>query len=211
MVSIPNGMEFYLAQKVFFIYRVFVSIPNGMEFYRNNLPKIRLHDSFNSQRDGILPRYDLLYERWALVSIPNGMEFYSISYFYLLFNIQCFNSQRDGILQGTFWWMSALASVSIPNGMEFYQIRAHAELILLCFNSQRDGILPVGSCVNKCEDITFQFPTGWNSTTNINGLKFNSSEFQFPTGWNSTLLKTKTDTESGCFNSQRDGILQFEG
>ena len=76
LVSIPNGMEFYLAGKSFFdtdenlfqfptgwnstlrwfwdIAAAFVSIPNGMEFYLKLL----------------LPFQPLM------VSIPNGMEFY---------------------------------------------------------------------------------------------------------------------------------------
>ena len=36
-------------------------------------------------------------------------------------------------------------------------------------------------------------------------------EFQFPTGWNSTLTLNIILKSSGCFNSQRDGILHKFG
>ena len=76
----------------------------------------------------------------------------------------------------------------------------------------------------------FQFPTGWNSTENLEGnlpssfscfnsqrdgiLQFRDyrvffcfSLFQFPTGWNSTQCLSKKKQLMDSFNSQRDGIL----
>ena len=97
-----------------------------------------------------------------------------------------FNSQRDGILR-------------LQTAVEVAQIWG--------FNSQRDGILRRGKIL-VYQPLTFQFPTGWNSTFCIWSWKcrfrcFNSQRdgillkngvdyytldkrFQFPTGWNST-------------------------
>ena len=76
-----------------------VSIPNGMEFYLSEVEKeFYLSDSFNSQRDGILPR-----------AIPAAEAL-----------IARFNSQRDGILPYIKIFIWSLKIVSIPNGMEFY-------------------------------------------------------------------------------------------
>ena len=141
-----------------------VSIPNGMEFYV--LGALRCYSMsfcFNSQRDGILldlgsdideliafqfptgwnsteipvedrcyittfqfptgwnstkRRADVLPERG--VSIPNGMEFYEMrinSHWRITLR---FNSQRDGILPFCFGFFGFAILVSIPNGMEFY-------------------------------------------------------------------------------------------
>jgi len=56
LVSIPNGMEFYLSfpHQVLAFYSV--SIPNGMEFYPTIFSISSSKRSFNSQRDGILPK-----------------------------------------------------------------------------------------------------------------------------------------------------------
>ena|GEM_PF-2189807 len=75
-VSIPNGMEFYVATSAFYvdiylfqfptgwnstsgakIYMLVsaVLIPNGMEFYKNENYFGDYKSCFNSQRDGILP------------------------------------------------------------------------------------------------------------------------------------------------------------
>ena len=54
--------------------------------------------SFNSQRDGILPKRQHQQARCEEVSIPNGMEFYPISQIRRSHGSYCFNSQRDGIL-----------------------------------------------------------------------------------------------------------------
>ena len=54
-----------------------VSIPNGMEFYLDLLASTHTRIwSFNSQRDGILPLASSTGETKFWVSIPNGMEFY---------------------------------------------------------------------------------------------------------------------------------------
>ena len=53
-VSIPNGMEFYIALLENWMNTLLVSIPNGMEFYAAAIPVIAATARFNSQRDGIL-------------------------------------------------------------------------------------------------------------------------------------------------------------
>ena len=79
--------------------RLYVSIPNGMEFYLAFLFLFYLLcRSFNSQRDGILQRHKAPRLDQKIVSIPNGMEFY-ISESSRYIQPDCsFNSQRDGIL-----------------------------------------------------------------------------------------------------------------
>ena len=143
------------------------------------------------------------------VSIPNGMEFYPVpNYKYHNF-FPSFNSQRDGILQNILFINHPLANVSIPNGMEFYLEAIIKNQPAFCFNSQRDGILLPASADSNQNIITFQFPTGWNSTcfrgyyhkfkrvSIPNGMEFYfdsryavllQKAFQFPTGWNSTLI-----------------------
>ncbi len=162
-----------------------VSIPNGMEFYSFGLPSMSEINSFNSQRDGILPSTWLLSSLSPFVSIPNGMEFYVFSPNSLILDA-CFNSQRDGILralkrqeiplspkfQFPTGWNSTryfvasrvrTSSVSIPNGMEFY-------LYSLLISDKSCVSIPNGMefyQINKfCFSgrIEFQFPTGWNST-----------------------------------------------
>ena len=120
-----------------------------------------------------------------------------------------FNSQRDGILLRAKRNTRHLSIVSIPNGMEFYiDIVSLLLLSTLCFNSQRDGILQVFQYIRTFEP-QFQFPTGWNSTENmeISDIK--------PSGFNSQrdgilprFLAIK-DISKNCFNSQRDGILPW--
>ena len=99
--------------------------------------------SFNSQRDGILPKafsgntfliipfqfptgwnstrnWSILWNRKRIVSIPNGMEFYAPKRIEAAAHF-CFNSQRDGILRYV-----SMVKFADDEG----------------FNSQRDGILP---------------------------------------------------------------------
>ena len=141
--SIPNGMEFYFTLPTPPQPMMAVSIPNGMEFYvarpclihrglqglnsqRDGIllyvayPAPAYDGSFNSQRDGILPRADNALHRANAVSIPNGMEFYIFIFYPLSFSYVSFNSQRDRIL------LSPSPSASSYTD---------------CFNSQRDGIL----------------------------------------------------------------------
>ena len=55
----------------------------------------------------------------------------------------------------------------------------------------------------------FQFPMGWNSTIVEHCQYTQIEKFQFPTGWNSTgKISSWNAYAYGCFNSQRDGILQ---
>ena len=48
-------MEFYKQAFYYRCRKAPVSIPNGMEFYENIAGENLIYDSFNSQRDGILP------------------------------------------------------------------------------------------------------------------------------------------------------------
>ena len=57
IVSIPNGMEFYPAQRAF---------------------ALSLVNCFNSQRDGILLLFLRSNRSYIVVSIPNGIEFYYV-------------------------------------------------------------------------------------------------------------------------------------
>jgi len=98
--------------------------------------------------------------------------------------------------------------VSIPNGMEFYVTTGLKTYKNMCFNSQRDGILLSADRSLSFRYLTFQFPTGWNSTLSSLILCLSIHSFQFPTGWNSTLSPIKMATQYACFNSQRDGILR---
>ena len=121
LVSIPNGMEFYVDIFLYF-FNLFsfqfptgwnstlqnsitkfveeVSIPNGMEFSTAAVQmRLKNAQSFNSQRDGILPLIASCWNFYRSVSIPNGMEFYRQ------------NADRKRLFR----------YVSIPNGMEFYK------------------------------------------------------------------------------------------
>ncbi len=76
-VSIPNGMEFYLAA----------------ELVRDGAKLFQFPTGWNStQMRGLVPN------RCAKVSIPNGMEFYPRLSLNSLVTLRRFNSQRDGIL-----------------------------------------------------------------------------------------------------------------
>ena len=71
-----------------------------------------------------------------------------------------FNSQRDGILRISLLLKNILPPiVSIPNGMEFY----------------------CGRLVHEYVKDTFQFPTGWNSTSSFLPL-FNPFIVSIPNG-----------------------------
>ena len=124
MVSIPNGMEFYVVIVFFAVIKQgFNSQRDGiLLFFRFCGPAC--HSSFNSQRDGILRFISSVSSTFDLVSIPNGMEFYarahSIASSAFMFQFPTgwnstlskvsiwissatsFNSQRDGILQHEF-------------------------------------------------------------------------------------------------------------
>ena len=103
----------------------------------------RVSARFNSQRDGILPR--------SRSSTKLALA--------------CFNSQRDGILPQSSAHLWLARSVSIPNGMEFYIPNPiNLSKLQVGFNSQRDGILRFRTISLPCPLVTFQFPTGWNST-----------------------------------------------
>ena len=70
-------MEFYESGGNYTDTLKLVSIPNGMEFYVSLSKTSGAAQSFNSQRDGIL-LFQEVFIRWGyVVSIPNGMEFYA--------------------------------------------------------------------------------------------------------------------------------------
>ena len=227
-----------------------VSIPNGMEFYLARRPYLCLPCQFQFPTGWNSTRSCNTHSLCKGVSIPNGMEFYALSGI-SSFCIVCFNSQRDGILLRNCKRHRKKWCVSIPNGMEFYRtpgnkrhkaqqrFKSQLDGILLfldiqrlcnnCFNSQRDGILPSKKrcktarrkCFNSQRDgilrqsfdftsyrQKFQFPTGWNSTLAGFVLRKVVFRFQFPTGWNSTRAGwVYVYAHRRGFNSQRDGIL----
>ena len=138
-VSIPNGMEFYARLSIRSVPSLRVSIPNGMEFYSrhllsepgsnaqfqfptgwNSTERLRSSpaqiESFNSQRDGILPPSPICRTLPRRVSIPNGMEFYrflSVPSFSLY---NRFNSQRDGILLFKATQLAQTTKFQFPTG-----------------------------------------------------------------------------------------------
>ena len=163
-----------------------VSIPNGMEFYQNfaasrsRIERFQFPTGWNSTL------------RWSQrtraysVSIPNGMEFYL----------------RKHTLE------SDISMVSIPNGMEFYALlpRSHQE--------QRHVSIPNGmefylNSEDRNLDFSVSIPNGMEFYVRFSEVYDGIRLFQFPTGWNSTLGFETYQGHTSCFNSQRDGILQW--
>ena len=107
-----------------------VSIPNGMEFYIEKIKAETEIASFNSQRDGILPVNLAVCYLSRSVSIPNGMEFYLIS---SLLGVISSRFQFPTGWNSTLCDFGAfvLCDVSIPNGMEFYQRCEYIEILHL--------------------------------------------------------------------------------
>ena len=100
--------------------KIIVLIPNGMEFYNIiTTQKYITANSFNSQRDGILPDGRVISILQKLFQFPTGWNSTTNKYVNALTTI-CFNSQRDGILRYMFLVGWYITFVSIPNGMEFY-------------------------------------------------------------------------------------------
>ena len=99
------------------------------------------------------------------VSIPNGMEFYLKAA--LKYSIGgSFNSQRDGILHGSIKILGySLSFNSQRDGILLGWVWS-CHLRASSFNSQRDGILPKYQGFSA-RALSFQFPTGWNSTARI--------------------------------------------
>ena len=100
--------------------------------------------SFNSQRDGILPKLGGGSTRASGVSIPNGMEFYVASFQLIS------KSLKVSIPNGMEFYalcrrIDRSLYVSIPNGMEFYPRVDNTDKATEGFNSQRDGILPIAT------------------------------------------------------------------
>ena len=68
-------MEFYAKPKRLSLTPISVSIPNGMEFYLALHIPLRRSWSFNSQRDEILLRYASGKRDEFAISIPNGIDY----------------------------------------------------------------------------------------------------------------------------------------
>ena len=156
-----------------------------MEFYQTSSSLAAQAARFNSQRDGILRWQRSRTKQKSKVSIPNGMEFYSLIVA-PVDRCASFNSQRDGILPEEL--KKALIDPS-------------------CFNSQRDGILRM-KLLEKIRKSMFQFPTGWNSTREMEKEAAND-EVSIPNGMEFYVIENgliKANKKS--FNSQRDGILR---
>ena len=142
IVSIPNGMEFYIKEIRKQMETIEFQFPTGWNStLMISLRLIWTPWSFNSQRDGILP----------ILFSSEIKRFFS------------FNSQRDGILRLWFFNSFSARTFQFPTGwnstLRFLQYLSRSS----SFNSQRDGILPTLDrlTVIRCG---FQFPTGWNST-----------------------------------------------
>ena len=103
-----------------------------------------IDSSFNSQRDGILPKMRYRNARaFIRFQFPTGWNS-TIGLDAQTLKENCFNSQRDGILRSEKKSIGCLVAVSIPNGMEFYSSLSSSSFFCARFNSQRDGILPFG-------------------------------------------------------------------
>ena len=114
------------------------------------------------------------------------MEFYANYSSGILAATEGFNSQRDGILRPLFALSLLHEAVSIPNGMEFYQKGSK----------------------NDRTRISFQFPTGWNST-NLSSNTATADTVSIPNGMEFYRSKSFAMMRRLRFNSQRDGILPF--
>ena len=166
-----------------------VSIPNGMEFYRKFTYALPFSIEFQFPTGWNSTRLCWQRNRTRRVSIPNGMEFYLI-----------------------LKWMKDLdQQVSIPNGMEFYLNPCLSRRRTTSFNSQRDGILLfLVHQLNRPIKIV-SIPNGMEFYVIFKfAQKLELIAFQFPTGWNSTIITTQKYITANSFNSQRDGILQFQ-
>ena len=180
-------MEFYHIYANRCLGCINVSIPNGMEFYDEaHIPSSLVISSFNSQRDGILLDFSPRVVVIALFQFPTGWNSTLI---------RLRTTTGLGVFQFPTGWNSTLNTaiietlnrfVSIPNGMEFYPLKPIKRLVKGRFNSQRDRILLCDGTCNFVRNL-FQFPTGWNSTSQAHKIGSPCDPFQFPTGWNSTI------------------------
>ena len=136
-------MEFYVRIARFADDRALFQFPTGWNSTCAHTTFCMSWRSFNSQRDGILPRYLAYIAGFKPFQFPTGWNSTAQRAFALSL-VNCFNSQRDGILL-TF---------------------AVGSCMNTCFNSQRDGILRLSGFIATAKQ-KFQFPTGWNSTARI--------------------------------------------
>ena len=175
-------MEFYAIARldIWTILKCFNSQRDGI-LHRVKNGDDDFRTRFNSQRDGIL-----LYRQ-----TPKRVEGYS------------FNSQRDGILRGILGVLGAAVMFQFPTGWnstlqtaaevaQIWGFNSQRDGILLHlfllvwfgivrFNSQRDGILPAVNHIDEGPYVTFQFPTGWNSTPS-QALRNSSTKVSIPNG-----------------------------
>ena len=100
-----------------------------------------------------------------------------------------FNSQRDGILlEFTAMMKNTLRGFNSQRDGILLEFKDENKDDLYGFNSQRDGILRKVGQDRQIPFLSFQFPTGWNSTRGC--VRYNRYIFSF--------------------NSQRNGILSFD-
>ena len=121
---------------------VVVSIPNGMEFYL----KAILYEAgdricFNSQRDGILLKHSYIGAFRMMFQFPTGWNSTSADNTGV-YKYDSFNSQRDGILLS---WKDAISGIAtafqFPTGWNSTNPLPTNQARPNSFNSQRDGIL----------------------------------------------------------------------
>ena len=200
-----------------------------MEFYVLYLSQCQSSKSFNSQRDGILPKALRYRSSLSLfqfptgwnstftfgrprylkpVSIPNGMEFYSKVVVFCKLQKR-FNSQRDGILLLRLLLLLFQRKFQFPTGWNSTVSAAYVLTAMASFNSQRDGILQIGTSFNTTVIIAFQFPTGWNSTDPHRMPLTHQTSVSIPNGMEFYLAISKVLRICLGFNSQRDGILLY--
>ena len=186
-VSIPNEMEFYIILFSFSTFAELFQFPTGWNSTRCWAPRKSVH---------------------RLVSIPNRMEFYDKEIFRQSRSV-AFQFPTGWNSTGIFASIASLvSSFQFPTGWNSTLATLAKSSKFSCFNSQRDGILLVFFAAIK------QVTVGFNSQRDgILRLGVGRSGsfirmFQFPTGWNSTLNVDFIGFLVNCFNSQRDGILR---
>ena len=115
--------------------------PTGWNSTRSASLTSPRHQSFNSQRDGILQAQAVCYNTSILFQFPTGWN--STRAINNINLAKSFNSQRDGILHFTFINTPEPHRFQFPTGWNSTMQISILHMSLLCFNSQRDGILPL--------------------------------------------------------------------
>ena len=101
--------------------------------------------------------------------------------------------------------------VSIPNGMEFYsRFPLPLPPFAFCFNSQRDGILPnPAKTFVACQFVSI--PNGMEFYWVAARLRQLAKSVSIPNGMEFYFFVVSNHSIPPGFNSQRDGILLFQG